>query len=61
MFEHWVLGKILYPKKQHVTAACSEVGNEKIHYLYFSPNIIGVINSRKIRRAMKNEHKILVS
>lgn len=51
MFEHWVLRKIFFPKKQDVAGAGSEVRNEELHHMYSSPNIIGVINSRKIRRA----------
>jgi len=46
-----VLRKIFFPKKQDATGAGSEVRNEQLHYLYSSPNIIGVVNSRKIRRA----------
>jgi hypothetical protein len=46
-----VLRKIFFPKKQDVTGTDSEERNEQLHHLYSSPNIIGVINSRKIRRA----------
>jgi hypothetical protein len=50
MFEHRVLRKIFCPKKEDVTGAWSEVHNQ-LHYLYSSPNIIGVINSRRMRSA----------
>jgi hypothetical protein len=43
--ENWVLRKIFDPKMDEVTGDWKQLQSEKLHDLYFSPNIIGVIKS----------------
>jgi len=46
-----VLRSILGPEKDEVTGEWRELHNEEFNDLYFSPNIIWVINSRRMRWA----------
>jgi hypothetical protein len=51
VFENRVLRRIFQSKKDEVTGEWRELHNEVLSNLYFSPNIIQVIKSRKIRWA----------
>ena len=50
MFENRVLRGVFGPKRDGVTAEWRNVHNEELNDLYFSPNIVRVIKSRKMRR-----------
>jgi hypothetical protein len=49
VFENRVLRRIFGPKRDEVTGGWKELHNEKLHNLYFSPNIIRIIKSRRMR------------
>ena len=51
MFEYWVLRRVFGPKRDEVTAEWRKLYNEELNDLYSSPNITGVIKSRRMRRA----------
>jgi len=51
VFENWVLRRIFGPKRGEVTKYCRKLHKEELNDLYFSPNIVRVIKSRKMRRA----------
>jgi hypothetical protein len=51
VFENRVLGKISGPKWDEVTGKWRRRNNEELHDLYFSPNIIRMIISRRMRSA----------
>jgi hypothetical protein len=48
---NWMLRKILGLKRDEVTGGWRKLHNEKLHNVYSSPNIIGIIKSRRMRRA----------
>jgi hypothetical protein len=48
VFENRVL-RIFGPKRDEVTGGCIKLHNEKLHKLYSSPNIIGMIKSSRMR------------
>jgi hypothetical protein len=48
VFENRVL-RIFGPKREEVAGGWRRLHNEELHKLYASPNIVRVINSRKIR------------
>jgi hypothetical protein len=60
--------RIFITKTKALAAGWRRLHNEKLHNLYASPNIVRVINSRRMRWAgrvarlggMKNAYKILV-
>jgi len=49
VFENGVLRKIFGPKRDEVTGDWKRLRDEELHVLYFSPNIIRVIKSRRVR------------
>jgi hypothetical protein len=49
MFENRVLRRIIEPNRDTVTGNCRRLNNEEIDDLYSSPNVIWVINSRRMR------------
>jgi len=60
--------RIFGPKRHEMAGDWRKLRDEELHDLYVSPNIIRVINSRRMRRAghvagmedMRNAYKILV-
>jgi hypothetical protein len=48
LFENRVLRRIFRPKREEVAGGWRRLHNEELHNLYPSPNIKGVIKSRKI-------------
>jgi hypothetical protein len=46
VFEKRVLRRTFGPKRDEVTEEWKKLYNEKLHYLYCSPNIVQVIKSR---------------
>jgi len=48
VFENWVLRRIFGPKRDEVTGVWRKLHNEELNDLYSSPNIVRVINSRRI-------------
>jgi hypothetical protein len=46
-FLNRVLRRILAPKRDKVTGECRKLHNEELNVLYFLPNIVGVVQSRK--------------
>jgi hypothetical protein len=51
VFENRVLRRIFRPKRYEVTGDWRKQHKEELHYLYSSPNIIRMINSRRMRWA----------
>ena len=51
MFENMVLRRIFGPKWDEVTGEWSRLHNEELNDLYYSPNIVRVIKSRRMRWA----------
>jgi hypothetical protein len=49
--ENRVLRRIFGPKRYEVTREWRKVHNEELNKLYFSPSIVWVIKSRRMRRA----------
>ena len=49
MFENKVLRRIFGPRRDEVTGDWRRLHNEKINVLYFSPNIMRVIKSKRMR------------
>jgi hypothetical protein len=68
VFENRV-GRIIFgPKRDEVTGGWRTLHNEELHNLYFSPSIIRMIKSKRMRRAghvarmgeKRNAYRILV-
>jgi hypothetical protein len=51
VFENRVLRRIFRHKREEVAGGSRRLHNEELHNLYTSPNIIGVIKSRRMRLA----------
>ena len=51
VFENRVLRRICGPKRDEVTGNWRKLRNEELNDLYCSPNIVRVINSRRMRWA----------
>jgi hypothetical protein len=51
VFKYRVLRKIFGPKRDEVTGEWRRVHNEELYAMYFSLNIIWVIQSRRLRWA----------
>jgi hypothetical protein len=51
VFEKRVLRRIFGPKRDEVTGVWRELHNEELHNLYSSPNILRMIESRRMRWA----------
>jgi len=49
--ENMVLRRIFGPRRDEVTGEWRRLHNEELSDLYSSPNIVRVINSRRMRRA----------
>jgi hypothetical protein len=49
VFENRVLKRIFGPKRDEVTAEWRKLHNEELRDLYFSPSIITIIKSRRMR------------
>jgi hypothetical protein len=68
VFENRVLRRIYGPKRDEVTGYWRKLHNEELHNLYSSPNIIRMIESRRMRWAgrvarmgeTRNAYRILV-
>jgi hypothetical protein len=52
VFEFRVVGRIFGPKRDEVIRDCRKVHNEELHKLFSTPNIIGMMKSRRIRWAV---------
>ena len=51
VFENRVLRRVFGPKKDEVTEECRKLHNEELSDLYALPNIVRVVNSRRMRWA----------
>jgi len=49
VFENRVLRRLFGPKRDEVTLEWRKLHNEELNALYFSPNIVRVINARRMR------------
>jgi hypothetical protein len=49
VFENRVLRRIFGPKRDEVTGDWRKLHNEELNDLYFSPNIVRVIKSKRMR------------
>jgi hypothetical protein len=68
MFENRVLRRIFGPKRDEVTGGWRKLHNEELRNLYFSPSIIRLVKSRRMRwtghvariEKKRNANRILV-
>jgi hypothetical protein len=56
VFENRVLRRIVGLKRDEVTGGWRKLHNEELHNLYFSPSIIRMIKSRRMRWARHIAH-----
>ena len=49
MFENMVFRRIFVPRRDEVTGELRRLHSEELNDLYCSPNIVRVINSRRLR------------
>jgi hypothetical protein len=59
VFENRVLRKIFEPKRDEVTGGWRKLHNEELHNLYYSPSIIRMIKSMRMRWAAHIERMSL--
>jgi len=52
VFENRVLKRLFGPKRDEVTGEWRKLHNEELRDLYSLPNIVRVVKSRRIRRAV---------
>jgi hypothetical protein len=52
VFENRVLRRIFGPKSDEVTGEWRKLHNKELHDLYYSPTIVRVVKSRRIRWAV---------
>jgi hypothetical protein len=57
VFENRVLRRIFGPKRDEVTGDWRKLHNEELHDLFFSPSIIRMIKSLRMRWAGHSENK----
>ena len=68
MFENRVLRRVFGPKRDEVRGEWRKLHNEELSDLYFLPNIVRVVNSRRMRWAAhvarmgegRGVHRVLV-
>jgi hypothetical protein len=53
VFENRVLKRIFGPKRDAIMRGWRKPHSEELHNLYISPNIIGMIKSRRVRWARR--------
>jgi hypothetical protein len=53
VYEYRVLRRIFGPRMDEVTGKWRKLYDEEFNYLYSSPNIVGVVKSRTLRRAVQ--------
>jgi hypothetical protein len=53
VFQNRVLRRIFGPKRDEVTGECRKLHNEELRDLHFSPSIIRIIKSRRMRWASR--------
>jgi hypothetical protein len=58
VFENRVLRRIFGSKRDEVTEGWRKLHNEKLHHLYSSPSIIGMLKSRRKRLAWHVARKL---
>jgi hypothetical protein len=51
VFENRVLRRVFGPKRDEVTGEWRKLHNEELNHLYFLPNIVRVVQSRRMRCA----------
>jgi hypothetical protein len=51
VFENRVLRRIFGPKRDELTRSWRKLHNEELHNLYFSPDVVRMVKSRKTRWA----------
>jgi hypothetical protein len=49
LFENRVLRRIFEPKRDEVIGGWRKLHNEELHNLYYSPSLIRIIKSRRMR------------
>ena len=55
VFQNRMWGRIFGPERDEVTGDCRKIHNEELNDLYSSPNIVRMLNPRKMRWAGRVE------